>query len=160
MSKYYPIKINVNNNIYELKVKANETLTDVLRNKLHFTATKQSCGTGDCGSCTILIDGLAVCSCLVLAVTLKGKEITTLEGLNSNGKLHPIQKAFLEQGAVQCGFCTPGTIMSVMGLLGKIKDRIPTEEEIKETIKGNLCRCTGYKKIIEAVRSIFKEKED
>ena len=160
MSKYYPIKINVNNNIYELKVKANETLTDVLRNKLHLTATKQSCGTGDCGSCTILIDGLAVCSCLVLAVTLKGKEITTLEGLNSNGKLHPIQKAFLEQGAVQCGFCTPGMIMSVMGLLGKIKDRIPTEEEIKETIKGNLCRCTGYKKIIEAVRSISREKED
>lgn len=155
MSKYYPIKINVNNNIYELKVKANETLTDVLRNKLHLTATKKSCGAGDCGSCTILIDGLAVCSCLVLAVTLKGKEITTLEGLNRNGKLHPIQKAFLEQGAVQCGFCTPGMIMSVMGLLGKIKDRIPTEEEIKETIKGNLCRCTGYKKIIEAVKSIF-----
>jgi len=146
----YPIILNVNGISYNLTVRADEILVDVLRNRLKLSATKKSCGTGDCGACTIIIDGLAVNSCLILAVEVNGKEIITLESLSTNGDLHPLQSAFLKHGALQCGFCTPGMIMSAKALLDKISN--PTEDEIKEAIRGNLCRCTGYKKIVEAIK--------
>lgn len=132
------------------------TLLDVLRDHLHLTGTKKGCETGECGACTVLVDGKNVNSCLMLIGHVEGKEVTTIEGLQNNGKLHPIQKAFAEKGAVQCGYCTPGMIMSVKALLDE--NPKPTREEIKTAIAGNLCRCTGYEQIIEAVQSVEEEE--
>jgi len=146
------IKFKVNGDEYEIAVYPWKTLNEVLRKDLNLTGTKLGCGTGDCGACTVIIDGRTVNSCLTLAVEVDGKEITTIEGLaESEEKLHPIQEAFIEKGAVQCGFCTPGMIMSAKFLLDNNPN--PTKEEIKKALDGNLCRCTGYIKIIDAIKT-------
>ena len=131
-------------------------LGDVLREDLGLTGVKMGCGEGECGACTVLLDGTPVNSCLVLAATVGNREITTVEGLAQKGKLHPLQSAFIREGAVQCGYCIPGMLMSASSLL-KNNPRGVGEEEIKEAISGNLCRCTGYKKIIKAVHAAEKE---
>jgi carbon-monoxide dehydrogenase small subunit len=146
----HPIKLTVNGEVYELLVEPNELLLDVLRNRLDLTGTKEGCGTGDCGACTVIVDGKSVNSCLMLAIEADGKEILTIEGLAKNGELDPIQKAFVNEGAIQCGFCTPGVVLSAKSLLDE--NPHPTEEEIKIWIAGNLCRCTGYVKIIKAIQ--------
>ena len=143
--------LTVNGEIYQLEVDHRRTLLEVLRENLGLTGTKQGCDTGECGSCTVIVDGRALLSCLTLAVSCQGKKITTIEGLSRAGELHPLQKAFMEKGAVQCGFCTPGMILSLKALLDE--NPRPSEEQIKEALAGNLCRCTGYVKILEAVRS-------
>ncbi len=143
------IKFTVNGDTVEVDVKPNETLLDVLRNKLYITGPKEGCGNGECGACTVIYNGKPVNSCLVLAPEADGAEITTVEGLSKDGKLHPIQEAFIEENAFQCGFCTPGFIMSVKALLDR--NPKPSREEIIEALSGNLCRCTGYKSIIKAV---------
>ena len=145
------IKVNINGDDYSLEIEPNTLLLDLLRNKLPLTGTRLSCGTGKFGACTVIIDGLTVNSCLVLAAEVSGKNITTIEGLSKNGELHPLQESFMEEGAVQCGFCTPGMILSSKALLDSNPN--PTDEEIKTAISGNLCRCTGYKKILKAIRS-------
>lgn len=144
------ITLTVNGEPYEVVVKPSETLLDVIRNKLGLTGTKKGCDVGDCGACTVLLDGQPVSSCLVLAVQAKGKQITTIEGLADGDSLHPIQKAFIDYGAIQCGFCSPGLIMTVKALLDESPH--PTIDEIREAISGNLCRCTGYTKVIEAIQ--------
>jgi len=143
------IRINVNNNDYELAIKPGTTLLELLREELKLTGTKRGCDMGDCGACTIILDGKAVNSCIMLALEADGKKIITIEGLADGEKLHPLQQAFVEKGAIQCGFCTPGIIMRTKALLDENPN--PTEEEIKHALSGNLCRCTGYTKIIEAV---------
>lgn len=143
------IELKVNGEIYAVSVKPNETLLDVLRDKIGLTGTKKGCDTGQCGACTILLDGKPVPSCLMLAVDVKNSEILSIEGLADNGSLHPLQEAFVNEGAVQCGYCTPGMILSAKALLDQ--NPKPTEQEIKEAISGNLCRCTGYVKIIQAI---------
>ncbi|HMK65872.1 MAG TPA: (2Fe-2S)-binding protein [Thermodesulfobacteriota bacterium] len=145
------IELNINGAKYDLLVSPNNTLLEVLRDKLGLMGTKRGCDLGACGACTVLINGEAYLSCIMLAVDAVGKEITTIEGLSS-GELHPLQKAFAEEGALQCGFCTPGMIMTAQAVLqeeGNI-----TEETVKKKMAGNLCRCTGYKKIVEAVMSV------
>jgi carbon-monoxide dehydrogenase small subunit len=149
MNRLININLNINNEKYNLSVKPNTLLLDLLRDEIGLTGTKRGCDTGECGACTVLINGVPVNSCLVLAVEVDGKDITTIEGLSHNGKLHPIQETFIEKGAVQCGFCTPGMILSAKALIDNNPD--PTEQDIKVAIAGNLCRCTGYKKIIEAI---------
>lgn len=149
------IELKVNGDLFEVAVKQDELLIDVLRDRLGLTGTKRGCGKGQCGSCTVLIDGEASSSCLIKAVKAQGKEITTIEGLAGEGELDPIQKSFVEHGAVQCGYCTPGMVMTAKGLLNK--NPAPTSEEIKKALSGNLCRCTGYVKIIEAVQAASKE---
>jgi carbon-monoxide dehydrogenase small subunit len=144
------IVITVNGHPREVTVRPNVTLLDVLRKDLNLKGTNKGCGTGDCGACTVIMDGKAVNSCLVLAVDADGKRITTIEGLAPPGELHPVQRAFIDNGAVQCGFCTPGMILTAKAFLDTNPD--PTEEECKRAISGNLCRCTGYKKIVEAIR--------
>ena len=151
------IKITVNNKTYELSVKPWATLLDVIRNDLGLTGAKEGCGEGECGACTVIMDGKAVNSCIVLAAEADGKAITTIEGLADGEKLHPIQEAFLEKGGMQCGFCTPGMILSTKVLLDGNKN--PTDEEIRKGLEGNFCRCTGYTKIFESVRSAAGENE-
>lgn len=150
------IKLDVNNHIYEVLVSPTDLLVDVLRKQLGFTGTKKGCGQGDCGACTILVDGKAHLSCLMLAIGSEGKKITTIEGIADpeTGELHPLQKSFVDHGAVQCGFCTPGMILSSKALVDENPN--PTEEDIKHALEGNLCRCTGYVLIIEAVESYAK----
>lgn len=145
------VRLTVNGISYELNVKPWETLVDVLRNDLGLTGTKEGCGLGECGACTIIMEGKAVNSCLVLAAEADGKKITTIEGLADGDKLDPIQEAFVEQGGLQCGFCTPGMILSTKALLDENPN--PSEEEIRRGIAGNLCRCTGYTKIIESIKA-------
>jgi len=145
------INLKINGEDYNLNVKPNTLLLDLIRDEIGLTGTKRGCDTGECGACTVLIDGIAVNSCLLLAAEVDGKSITTIEGLSKDGQLDPLQETFIEEGAVQCGFCTPGMILSAKALLDKNPD--PTEEEIKIAIAGNLCRCTGYKKIIQAISS-------
>jgi carbon-monoxide dehydrogenase small subunit len=148
MKKHIVIKINGQE--YELLVADNETLAQILRGpQVNLTGTKQGCETGDCGACTVIMDGKPVNSCLVLAVQANGREVITIEGLVTNGELHPIQRAFMEEGAVQCGFCTPGMILKAKALLDK--NPRPTRREIRRALTGNLCRCTGYFKIVNAV---------
>ncbi|MBF0521726.1 MAG: (2Fe-2S)-binding protein [Candidatus Omnitrophica bacterium] len=141
----------VNNKKYELNLKGHETLLEVLRDHLGFTGTKSACQEAECGACTVLVDGKSVLSCITLAATLDSQNITTIEGLSQGDNLHPLQEAFLEKGAVQCGFCTPGMILAAQSLLNK--NLAPTEEEIKKALDGNLCRCAGYVEIVEAVKS-------
>jgi carbon-monoxide dehydrogenase small subunit len=149
------ITLNVNNETYEVVTFPNRTLLEVLREDLHLTGTKESCGEGVCGSCTVLVNGTPVRSCLTLAVAVEGKEITTIEGLNEGKGLHSVQEAFINYHAIQCGFCSPGMIMTAYALL-KENPR-PTEAEIRRAISGNVCRCTGYAKIVEAVKSLAEE---
>ena len=149
------LHLKVNGEEYQVEVEPQEILLDVIRDKLNLTGTKRGCDTGDCGACTIIMDGKAVNSCLVLAVEADGEEILTIEGLAKKGQLHPLQEAFVQHGAVQCGYCTPGMIMSAKALLDE--NRNPTEEEIRKAIAGNLCRCTGYEQIFEAVELAVKK---
>jgi len=144
------IKFKLNGELVEVDVKPNELLLNILREKFHLTGTKYSCGLGECGACTVLVDGEPVLACLTLAVDVDGKEVVTIEGLAKNGELDPIQKAFAEEGAIQCGFCTPGFIIITKALLSENPN--PTEEEIREYIRGNLCRCTGYVNIVKAIK--------
>ena len=139
----------VNGKPHEVIIEPNTTLIEVLRDKLGLTGTKHSCSTGICGACTVLIEGKPVCSCLILAVTARNKEIVTVEGLADGNRLHPLQESFIGQGAIQCGFCTPGMLLSAKALLDKNPD--PTREEVQLALSGNLCRCTGYIKIVDAV---------
>ena len=149
------ITLKINGESYEVRVKPSETLLEVLRDKLGLTGTKEGCDTGKCGACTVLIEGKAVRSCLTLAIAARDKEITTIEGLAHGKELHPIQQAFVEHGALQCGFCTPGMIMISKAFLAENPD--PTEQEIREALIGNICRCTGYVKIVEAIQASAKE---
>lgn len=144
------INLNINHRVYAVAVKKNWTLLYVLREILNFTGTKCGCNTGDCGACKVLLDGEAVNSCTILASKAEGKEIITIEGIAEANRLHPIQQAFIEAGAVQCGFCTPGMIISAKALLDKNPD--PSRDEIAKTLDNNLCRCTGYIKIMDAVQ--------
>ncbi|MBM3706569.1 MAG: (2Fe-2S)-binding protein [Actinobacteria bacterium] len=145
------ITLNINNKLYEMEIAPNRILADLLREDLGLTGTKKSCEIGVCGSCTVLLDGAAVNSCLILAVDCEGKKITTIEGVSQNEKLDRLQESFVDTGAVQCGFCTPGMILSAKALL--TVNPKPTEFEIRKAIAGNLCRCTGYAKIVEAIKS-------
>ena len=144
------ITLTVNKEIYEIAVAPNRTLTQALREDLNVLGTKEGCGIGDCGACTVILDGRPVNSCLILAVQANGSEITTIEGVANGRDLHPLQEAFVEHGAIQCGFCTPGMVLSAKSLIEKNQN--PTELEIREALSGNLCRCTGYQKIVEAVK--------
>lgn len=143
------VRLTVNGTLYELNVQPWEALLEVIRDKLGLTGTKEGCGLGECGACTVIMDGKTVNSCLVLAVEADGKQITTIEGLSDGERLHPIQEAFVQRGGLQCGFCTPGMIMSAKALLDENPN--PSEAEIRKGLAGNLCRCTGYTKIIESV---------
>jgi len=146
------VSLRINERVVKLKVDDHRTLLEVLREDLSLTGAKEGCGTGDCGACTVLLDDRPILSCLTLAVDCEGKDITTIEGLAKGGRLHPIQRAFVEKGAVQCGFCTPGMIMASYALLKR--NPRPSEQEVKEAIAGNLCRCTGYAKIVDAIMEV------
>ena len=146
------ITLTVNDRAYEIAVEPNMTLTDLIRYELGLTGTKKGCESGDCGACTVIMDGLPVNSCLVLAVQANGKKIQTIEGLETAEGLHPVQDAFVAHGAIQCGFCSPGMILSAKHLLDKNPN--PDEGEIRAAISGNLCRCTGYQKIVDAIKSV------
>ncbi len=145
------LTMTLNGEEVTIQVRADALLVDVLRDELELTGTKEACGEGECGACTVLLDGKPVTSCLVPALKAQGRHVVTVEGLASGGELDPLQKAFIECGAVQCGYCTPGMLMSARALLDTNPD--PTEEEIREAISGNLCRCTGYVKIVEAIKA-------
>ncbi len=146
------IAIVVNGKSYKFMVEPHRTLLEVLRDELGLTGAKYGCGQGECGACSVLVNGKPVLSCLALAIAMHGKEITTIEGLAKGGRLHPLQQAFIDHGAIQCGFCTPGMILTAKALL----DEKPgaSEQDVKEYLKGNLCRCTGYTKIIAAVLAV------
>lgn len=151
------IKFNVNEKTYEVEIDENMRLLDVLRDKLGLIGTKEGCGEGECGACTIIMDGETVNSCLVMGFQADGSNITTIEGLEKDGKLHPVQEAYIEAGAVQCGFCIPGMVLSTKALLDKNSN--PNDREIREGISGNLCRCTGYNKMLEATKIAQKYME-
>lgn len=148
----YAIKLTINGKDYQAQVDAHLRLVDLLRNQFHLLGTKEGCGKGECGSCTVLMDGKSVTSCLVLAVQADGATIVTVEGLGGADALHPLQKAFIHHGAVQCGYCTPGMLMSAKYLLDN--NPRPSREEIRAAIAGNICRCTGYTKIIDAIQAV------
>ncbi len=150
--KTYPIELTVNGQKHSLEVEPRARLLDVVRDRLHITGPKEGCGTGDCGACTMLVDGKPVTSCLVLAVSANGSSITTVEGIGNAARLHPIQKAFVEHGGIQCGICTPGFIVMSKAFLDE--NPHPTEEDVRFGLAGNLCRCTGYDKIVEAVMAV------
>lgn len=149
------IELNINGDVHEVLVAAHHTLLEVLRENLGLMGTKRGCDLGACGACTVLIDGEAYLSCLILAVDAVGKQVITIEGLSEDGDLHPLQRAFVDKGALQCGFCTPGMILTAKAILNE--DEYPTEEVIKQKMAGNLCRCTGYKKVVEAVMRVTDE---
>lgn len=148
------IELEVNGRIHSLSVFPQRTLLEVLREDLGLTGTKEGCSEGECGVCTVLLDGVPVRSCLLLAVDVRGRKVTTIEGLAKDKELHPIQKAFIEEGAIQCGFCTPGMILSAKALLDQ--NPSPSEDEVRTAISGNLCRCTGYQKIVKAIQVASK----
>jgi carbon-monoxide dehydrogenase small subunit len=148
------IRLTVNDSAHEVAVDPNTTLVDLLRYHLGLTGTKKGCDLGDCGACTVLMDGKAVNSCLVLAVQANGRTVQTIEGLETAAGLHPLQQAFIEKGAIQCGFCSSGMILSAKELLDRTPH--PQEPEIRSAISGNLCRCTGYQKIIEAIKDVAR----
>jgi len=137
-----------------IDVDPDRRVVDILREDLQLTGTKEGCGSGECGACSILVDGESRLSCLILAAQLEGRQVVTVEGLAAGGKMHPVQEAFVEHGAVQCGFCTPGMVMAVVDLLSRNAE--PTRSEVREGISGNLCRCTGYQKIVDAVEAAAK----
>lgn len=149
------INITVNNKPYKLSVEPNQTLLEILRIQLGLTGTKVGCNMGDCGACTVIMDGKPVNSCLVLAVQANGRNILTIEGVETEQGIHPLQQAFIDKGAIQCGFCTPGIILSAKSLLENNPEA--NEKEIREAISGNLCRCTGYQKIVEAIQSVSEK---
>ena len=153
----YPIEINVNGEWKQTEVTARDSLLDALRNNWRVFEVKNGCAQGDCGACTVLLDGKAVNACLTLAVQANGKEVVTLKGVGTSENPHPIQKSFVEHGAIQCGFCTPGMVVSAKALLDKIQS--PSRDEIREGISGNLCRCTGYTKIVEAIEDASLKSE-
>jgi len=146
----HEIKVTVNGKVETASVPAGMTLLEFLRERLYLTGAKEGCGIGECGACTVLLDGVPVTSCLVLAVEADGREVRTVEGEATDGELSALQRAFIEEGAVQCGFCTPGMIMSARALLQR--NPHPSDPEIREAIAGNLCRCTGYEAIVRAIR--------
>jgi carbon-monoxide dehydrogenase small subunit len=147
------IQLKVNGLACKVEVEPRRTLLEVIREDLELTGTKEGCGLGECGTCTVLLDGEPIKSCITLAVQANGREVTTIEGLEkSDGTLHPIQQAFIDHGAIQCGFCTPGMVLSAKALLDE--NPRPTEIEVRQAIAGNLCRCTGYQKIVEAILSV------
>jgi aerobic-type carbon monoxide dehydrogenase small subunit (CoxS/CutS family) len=146
------LHITVNGDEYHLLVDTRRTLLDVIRDEVGLTGTKNGCGAGECGACTVLLNGTPINSCLMLAHEADGQEVTTIEGLAAGGALDPVQRAFVEHGAIQCGFCTPGMVLSAKALLDRNPD--PTREEILQGLRGNLCRCTGYVKIVEAVEAV------
>lgn len=148
----HKISLNVNGRSHSLEIDSQRTLLEVLRVDLGLTGTKEGCGMGDCGTCTVLLNGKPVNSCLILAVEADGQKVETIEGVAVDGKLHPIQQAFIDHGGVQCGFCTPGMILSSKALLES--NPRPTELEVRTAIAGNLCRCTGYDKIVKAIMSV------
>ena len=150
------LRCTINGVPVEREVADDRTLVAFLREDLGLTGTKEGCGEGDCGACTVLVDGLSVNTCLYLAVLADGKEILTIEGLEKNGEMHVIQEAFIRHGAIQCGFCSPGMIMSVKHLLDENPN--PTEEEIRRGMSGNLCRCTGYQQMVDAIMDVAKGK--
>lgn len=154
MSKIH-VTTTVNGDEAEFLCEPRETLLDCLRDKLHMTGAKEGCGTGDCGACSVTVDGRLVCSCLMLGVEAEGKEITTIEGMADGDNLHPLQQKFIEHAALQCGICTPGILVAAKALLERNPD--PTEEELRYWLAGNLCRCTGYDKIIRAVMDAAAE---
>ncbi|MEZ8220443.1 xanthine dehydrogenase YagT iron-sulfur-binding subunit [Candidatus Fervidibacteria bacterium JGI MDM2 JNZ-1-D12] len=149
-----PVTLRVNGKIYKLQLEPRVTLLDALRNHLNLTGTKKVCNRGECGACTVLMDGKPVNSCMILAVDAEGHDIVTIEGLARDGKLHPVQEAFVEHDAMQCGFCTPGFIMAAVGLLNR--NKAPTLEEIRKALSGNICRCGVYPRILEAVADAAK----
>ena len=151
------IELTVNGEPYRFLVRTSTFLLDLLRSELDLTGAKRGCNRGECGSCTVLLDGRPVRSCLFPAVMADGRQVVTIEGLEGpGGKLHPLQEAFIQQGAIQCGFCTPGMILTAKGLLDENPN--PAEEEIRRAISGNICRCTGYVKIIDAIRTVARKK--
>jgi carbon-monoxide dehydrogenase small subunit len=151
------VHLKVNGFSYETEVEPRRTLLDLIREDLQLTGTKEGCSLGECGTCTVLLDGKPIKSCITLAVQANGREVTTVEGLEkSDGTLHPLQQAFIDHGAIQCGFCTPGMLLSAKALLEE--NPRPTELEVRQAIAGNLCRCTGYQKIVEAILSVAQVK--
>ncbi len=150
-----PISLTVNGDPQEIYVDTRRSLLDVLRNELGLTGTHRGCDSGDCGACTVHLDGLPVTSCMVLAADCDGAQVLTIEGIAYDGSLHPLQRAMVEKGAIQCGFCTPGIVMNAIALLEEIPE--PSEAELRTALAGNLCRCTGYWKILEAVKSLKAE---
>jgi carbon-monoxide dehydrogenase small subunit len=150
MSKHH-VSTTINGEPVEFLCETQQTLLDVLRNELHLTGSKEGCASGDCGACSVILDGKVVCSCLMLGVEADGHSVTTIEGIAQGDKLHPVQQRFLEYAALQCGFCTPGFIVATKALLDDNSD--PTETEIRYWLAGNLCRCTGYDKIVRAVQA-------
>ncbi len=152
----YPLTMTLNGESVTVEVEPSDLLADVLRDKLGLTGTKVGCNEGECGACTVIMDGQAVLSCLLPAMKAHGREVVTIEGLSRDDELHPLQQAFIEQGSVQCGYCTPGMIMSAKALLDENPN--PSLEEIEEAIAGNLCRCTGYLQIVEAINQASKSK--
>lgn len=152
------ISLKVNGEFFEISVDENLRLIDLLRDELGFVGTKEGCGEGECGACTVIMDGETVNSCLVMAFQANGSNILTIEGLERNGKLHPVQQAYIDVGAVQCGFCIPGMVLSTKALLDK--NSHPTRDEIREGISGNLCRCTGYNKMVDATERAIKYMEE
>ncbi len=149
-----PISLTVNGSLHEIEVEPHELLLDVIRDRLGLKGAKRSCDVQVCGTCTLLLDGRPVSSCTLLAFEARGREVLTIEGLAQNGRLHPLQETFIEKGGLQCGFCTPGMILTARALLDENPD--PTEEEITQFMHGNICRCTGYKKIIESIMAAAK----
>jgi len=154
--KTMKVTFHINDEKVNLQVRPYETLLETLRERLDLTGVKESCGMGACGACTVVVNGIPLRSCLVLTPEVDGASITTVEGLRKDGKLHPLQEAFMEKGAVQCGFCTSGMILTAKALLDRKKR--PTKKEIIKTISSNICRCTGYKKIVEAVEEAGKKR--
>lgn len=149
------ITLTVNGEQHEVAIEPRQSLLQVLREELHLTGTKEGCSEGECGACTVVLDGQTVDSCLIFGLEAHGRTVVTIEGLAQADQLHPVQKAFAEYGAVQCGFCTPGMILSAKALLEK--NPHPTEAEIRHSISGNLCRCTGYVKIVEAIQAAARQ---
>ncbi|MBI2370169.1 MAG: (2Fe-2S)-binding protein [Deltaproteobacteria bacterium] len=154
MATRIPMSFTINGDRYEMELPPQRTLLELLRDELGLTGTKESCGAGICGACTVLVDGQPVSSCIKMAFQVKGREITTIEGLAPGGQLDPLQEAFVRHGAIQCGYCTPGMIIIAKGLL--LQNPYPSEEEIYEAVGSNICRCTGYVKIVEAVRAVAR----
>jgi carbon-monoxide dehydrogenase small subunit len=150
------IQLSINRRTYKVEVEQQLTLLDMLRDELGLLGTKRGCDKGDCGTCTVLVNGKPINACLYLAVRANGKEILTIEGLETDKGLHPLQMTFIKKGAVQCGFCTPGMLMTAVSLLNENPN--PTEEEVRRAISGNLCRCTGYQNIVDAVLSAAEKR--